>query len=182
MSDTSKREPNHLDAWLTKAEVSAILGVAEKTVDRMSARKEIQKSIRYRRGLSPVVVFHPEDVNRIKEERGQPLESFIVPATSTRSQQLQPAQTALVDLLTALTDRLAEPEPFDFVTLKQARSVSGLPGKYLHQHFVKSGGALKIGGRWHIPRAKLIAFCRHLSDMSNVGHTSDMSKMAMAKA
>ena len=125
MSDTSKFETSlgYLDAWMTKAEAAHYLGVAEKTVERMASRKEVQKNIRYRRGLPPLIVFHPED--RIKEAREQPPEPFLVPAQS-HTQQLPPA---LVECLTAI--RLAH-EPYDLFTLKRAHEASGLPKKYLH--------------------------------------------------
>src|SRR5512146_198105 len=68
------------DGWLTKQEAAHVLQVAEKTIDRMADRSELQKATRKRPGLPPVVVFHPDDVERARRERNKPLPAFLVPS------------------------------------------------------------------------------------------------------
>lgn len=69
------------DDWLTKQQASQLLGVAEKTIDRLAARGEIQKATRQRPGLSPVTVFHPADIARVKAERERSPAPFVMPPT-----------------------------------------------------------------------------------------------------
>jgi hypothetical protein len=177
---------NHnYDGWLTKQEAAASLGLAEKTLDRMAESGKIQKGKRKRAGLPAIAVFHPDDVARIKAERGQEQpEPFLLPADGT-ARELQPAAqqqttTALVQALTAIAERVTAPaelkEPF-FLTLKQAREVSGLPTSYLRQHFIAVGRAVKTGRGWRIRRADLEQFGRD-GHMSNV---SDMSKKTLTQ-
>jgi hypothetical protein len=157
----------NIDSWPTKKAAAEYLGLAEKTLDRMAERGEIQKGLRRQPGRPPVVVFHPDDIERAKQER-EP-EPFVLPTNGTNgtgrelqplSQQQQTTAAALVQVLTAIADRIAEPpaqqlkEPF-FLTMRQAREVSGLPPSYLREHFVESGRAVKTGRGWRIRRADL---------------------------
>jgi predicted DNA-binding transcriptional regulator AlpA len=77
-----------LDDWLTKQQAAQFLGVAEKTVDRMAAKGELQKAERKRPGKAPVVVFHPDDVGRARAVRQQPPPPFIVPHSDTAVQPM----------------------------------------------------------------------------------------------
>ena len=65
--------------WLTKQEAARILQVAEKTIDRLAERGELQKATRKRPGLPPVAVFHPDDVGRARRLREVPAQPFMLP-------------------------------------------------------------------------------------------------------
>lgn len=71
-------QPIPLEHWLTKQEAASFLGVAEKTLDRMAARGEVQKSTRKLPGRPEVVVFHPDDIGRAKMERAKTPAPFII--------------------------------------------------------------------------------------------------------
>lgn len=71
--------------WLTKEQAAAILGVSERTVMRMADSKQIQQGSRARVGGSPLAVYHPGDVERIRSKRAEVnvnVESFVLPADS----------------------------------------------------------------------------------------------------
>lgn len=163
-----------LTEWLTKREAATLLGLSEKSVDRMAERGEIQKATRKQNGKPPAVVFHPADIGRVKTERHQTPAPFIMPNGTAELQTLassqQPAAAAeLVRALTAIADRLAGPaevkEPL-WLTLAEASEASGLPPSYLRKHFLDTGRAVKTGRGWRIRRAEL-------QDVGHVRQTSD---------
>ncbi len=73
-------QPPDLNHWLTKREAAQLLAVAEKTIERMADRAEIQKATRKRPGLPAQVVYHPGDLERIKVAREEPPGAFLVPS------------------------------------------------------------------------------------------------------
>jgi hypothetical protein len=178
MSKTTNKNLNY-DGWMTKQEAAAYLGLAEKTLDRMAESGKIQKAKRKRAGMPALAVFHPGDLANIKAARDEEqTPPFVLPANGT-GRELQPATqqqtaTALVQALTAITERITAPaelkEPF-FLTLKQARAVSGLPSSYLRQHFIAAGRAVKTGAGWRIRRTDL-------EQLGRDGHVADMSEQA----
>lgn len=176
------------DSWLTKDEVAGALGVVQKTVDRLAIKGELQKAVRQRPRLPPIVVFSPADVERIKSEREQP---FVMPngRSGTSSTAVQSASqnstNALVKALTAIADRVAAPpselkEPF-FLSLKQARATSGLPISYLREQLVNTGHAIKTGGGWRISRVQLEHLARTQDRVGQVANMSNMASVATAE-
>ncbi len=171
--------PNHepYDSWYTKQEAAAMLQIAEKTLDRMAGRGEIQKATRKRTGLPPQAIFHPGDIDRLKAAGDSPA-PFVTIGTDVPAHH--PTSAALIQVLTAIADRIAAPmerEPH-FLTLKQAREVSGLPISYLRQHFVDAGRAIKTGGGWRISRAHLEQFAAATANKTTGPTVSNMSNMA----
>jgi hypothetical protein len=78
VSDMSRKPAANTNDWLTKQQAAQTLNVAEKTIDRLAARGELQKTMRKRSGLPPLAVFHPGDVQRIAVERDKPIPPFPV--------------------------------------------------------------------------------------------------------
>jgi hypothetical protein len=157
-----------LTAWMTKQQAAGFLSVAERTIDRLASNGQIQKAMRKRPGKPALCVFYPEDLQRIKDARDQAPLPFIMPQPA--QQAISAPQTALVQALTAIAERVAATvptpalvteikEPF-FLSLKQAREVSGLPLSALREYFIKPGRALRTGAGWRIRRADLEQFGR----------------------
>lgn len=66
--------------WLTKAETAAALSVTEKQVQRFDAAGRIQSAWRRRERGPDVKVYHPDDVDRLRQERRPGLAPFVLPA------------------------------------------------------------------------------------------------------
>jgi hypothetical protein len=64
----SHKLPN-LDRWPTKQETAQVLRCSEKTVNRLVKDGSLQKAVRDRAGLPPVVILNPDDVQREKLAR-----------------------------------------------------------------------------------------------------------------
>ena len=105
-TDMAQTQTDPRDAWMTKLQAAQYFGVAEKTIDRLSARKQIQKTTRKLPGRGPFSIYNPEDLARIKETQAKPLEPFIVPANgSPESHAISPQpQAALVHALTTIAE------------------------------------------------------------------------------
>ena len=164
--------PADLNHWLTKREAAQLLGVAEKTIERLSAKREIQKAERKRLGHSPVVVFNPDELNRIKEAKDQPLEAFPVPEGSepqTAVAKISPPQeqppSALVLALAqaigtaAASSRTILTVPIQervYLTPREAAALAGLPESYIRQKL--ADGTLKgiKAGGWRVRREDIL--------------------------
>lgn len=165
MSTNLATLPENFNDWLTKQQAAVFLNVAEKTIERMAARGQIHKSIRKRPGLPPLCVYHGEDLSKLKAEE-QRRTSFAIPPLDPFVRALN----AIVDRVTAPPTQLALPAPAGapegplqephFLSLKQAREVSGLPPLVLRQQFIERGRALRTGRGWRISRADLERFAR----------------------
>lgn len=168
MSTLSKK-PQNVDDWLTKQEAAAVLGMAEKSLDRMATRGEIQKTMRKRVGLAPQAVFHPGDIERAKAERER--QPFVMPATGngtagpTGVPALSSSGGAAVSL-PAVLQTLAEAIRPDGVrlaekihlTITEASAYAGLPKAHLRRLIAdKKLPALKTGAGWRIRRRDLEA-------------------------
>jgi hypothetical protein len=118
------------------------------------------------------VMLHAGDVERVRHERANPGEK---PVPRVKMQPLHTpvngdAQAALVRALNSIAERFAMPalpaaelkEPF-FLTLKQAREISGLPVSFLRSRFVAAGLAVRTGAGWRIARTELERFARETS-------------------
>jgi excisionase family DNA binding protein len=153
MSDMSSVAAN--TDWLTKAQVAQILGVAEKTVDRLAVKGKLQKQTRERPGLPPVVVFHPGDVERERVARNQPTEAFVVPdgVNSAVGQQLVsrvPDMSELYGLMGGVighaTAEMMVRQDFPvFLTTQQAAEYSGLSEDFLLK-LVRAGTLRRVAG------------------------------------
>ena len=146
--------------WLTKQEAARILQVAEKTIDRLADRGELQKATRKRPGLPPVAVFHPDDVERARKVREIPARPFMFPpavgpVVDVSAQQsdtdVRPVQESSIVPVQAVSDlssvldviglRYAPPL---WLTRDQAVAYSGLSLTYLKKavkwHDIGAGG------------------------------------------
>jgi len=74
--------------WLTKAQAAEAIGVSTKTIEKLAADRRIEQAV-YRRptGGPPIVVFHPDDVARIAQERRTAPAPFVLPADPTSRDQ-----------------------------------------------------------------------------------------------
>lgn len=145
--------------WLTKSEAAHALGVAEKTVERLSKRGQIQQAVRKRLGQASIVVFKPEDIERVKAEQdtAETPGAFLMPAE--KPQQQIAAAASMVDMLRAAVQKPVGVSLTDkvYLTIKEAVMLSGLPVGYLKAK-MKDGSlpALKTGAGWRIKRADLM--------------------------
>jgi hypothetical protein len=75
---------NDYATWRTKGEAAAAIGVATKTIERLAASGKLQQaSRRSTRGGANEVVYHPDDVARLAQERQPgPLAAFVVPGST----------------------------------------------------------------------------------------------------
>jgi hypothetical protein len=104
---------SNLDHWLTKGQAAQRLRVAEKTIDRMANKGALQKAQRAQPGRPPVVVFHPDDVEREFAKRQQ----IIPPFTITGVQTLSNASSEMADRLARPSLAIAKREHVGHVHL-----------------------------------------------------------------
>lgn len=144
---------------MTKSEAAHELGVAEKTVERMAKRGQIQQAVRKRPGYASVSIFKPEDIERLKSEQdtAETPGAFLMPAE--KPQRQAEAALSIVDLLRSAAQKPADVSLIDklYLTVKEAVLLSGLPLGYLRAK-MKDGSlaALKTGAGWRIKRADLM--------------------------
>jgi hypothetical protein len=133
-------EPNHLEAWLTTAEVCARLGISESTLDRQVRGDRWQVRLRPRPGKKPERVFAPHEVEArtpkpVTEVVNDPSNSVSLTGLQSRPQipqipQLDAWSAIGARLLEAMAARPAapapEPAPTLFCTLPEASAISGL--------------------------------------------------------
>ena len=151
------------ESWLTKPQAAQLLGVAEKTIDRMAQAGELHKETLKRPGKVPIVVFHPGDVQRAKDARG-PV-AFVMPETSVqRVSDLEAGQVSTsaskvsrppaLDMSTSMSNLSTVPIKL-WLTLREAVDYSGLPAGTLLE-FMTCGRlpALDLGRRRGQPRRR----------------------------
>ncbi len=147
--------------WKTKAEAVALLGISERTIERMVQAGRIHQAYKHVPGRRPIAVLNPKDISKVKAETIKPVS---VPVTHEDTDGASgalvplPSQNAAASLLTALAS--ATPPRVSvlnklFLTLKEASEYAGLPVAYLRQ-VIGEGTlpALKTGG-YRIRRADL---------------------------
>lgn len=171
------------ESWLTKQQAAQVLGVAEKTIDRMAKAGELHKEILKRPRQAPIVVFHPGDVNRAKAAReaqqspapfvmsekesglsadvsGRPVSDV---SRSMSEVSVPWSDSWIRDMSTRLSNlsKIFPAEPTNlWLTLQEAADYSGLPAAVLVD-FINSGRlpALDIGrrrgGHWRIRKVDL---------------------------
>lgn len=144
--------------WLTKSEAAQALQCAEKTIERLAAKGDLQQGFRRVPGRRPLAVYHPSDIERLKSNSIP----FVSPPLTDQSTPtaLVPAKENSVTLITALTAALAKPPVVAldkklYLNLDEAAEYSGLPRRHL-QRLISDGKleALKLG-RWCIKRSSL---------------------------
>jgi hypothetical protein len=139
-----------LEDWLTKQQAAQFLGVAEKTVDRMAAKGELQKSERKQPGRAPIVVFHPDDVGKAKAARQHAPEPFVM-QTNTAVQPMSDPDVPVRPLLDRLSNVLElaahQSVPLRdkvYLTMAEAHTYSGLSRDVIRQA-VRDGKVKRLG-------------------------------------
>ena len=158
----------NLEDWLTKTQAAAFLKISEKTIERLAAKGELRRESRKRPGVRPLVVYHPDDLQQIKDSQ--------IPHVEIMAQADPQQQSALVpraDLLPSLLQTLFPSDNLPlrdklFFTLKEAARFAGLPQATIRRliHAAKLP-AVKAGG-WRIKRSDLDNIdTRHITDLSD---------------
>ena len=156
----------HLDDWLTKTQAAAFLTISEKTIERLCAKGELRRESRKRSGVRPLVVYHPDDLQQIKDSQ--------TPNVEIMAQADPQQQTALVpraDLPSLLKNLFPSDPPLRdklFLTIKEAARFAGLPQATIRR-LIRSAAlpAVKAGG-WRIRRSDLEQLdSRHFADLSD---------------
>lgn len=151
--------------WLTKAEAAQLLGISERTLERLVARGEVQQAARRIPGRKPLVVLHPGDVEKIRQETAQPAfvvpeqETALTPASANRA--TLPPGPGLVEMLVLSLQRQEQAAQRQeqairrYLTLPEAADYVGLPQSYLRR-LIADGQleAIKAGG-WRVRRIDL---------------------------
>jgi hypothetical protein len=156
--------------WIDKHEAAKSLNMSTRSVLALAQAGEIQS----KREIHPqnnqlTVMLHAGDVERIRHARANPGETAVprVKMQPLHTSGNGDAQAALVQALNSMAERIAMAalpaadlkEPH-FLTLKQARDISGLPVSFLHSRFVATGLAVRTGAGWRIARTELERFAR----------------------
>ena len=159
-----------LDDWFTKSQAAGLLQVSEKTVERLAHKGVIRRETRKRPGVRPLVVYHPDDLQKIKDSQIPRVEIV----SQAEAPQQQPALVPRADLLPSLLQNLfPSPDLIPlrhklFLTLKEAARFAGLPQATIRR-LIHSAAlpAVKAGG-WRIKRSDLEQLdCGHLTDVSD---------------
>jgi excisionase family DNA binding protein len=111
-------EPD-LDQWLTKAEVTKLTGMSEKTIERRVNEGKIRRDYRLIPGRKPLPVLHPDDVKTVSQKVLKPTpmprqsraeQSAVMSPPRELTASSRQTATALTAAVTALTERLAHTE------------------------------------------------------------------------
>jgi len=156
--------------WLTKSEAARATGLSQKTIQTLAKQNKIQ-SHRWHRPNGPwCQLYHPSDIERVKNERKDPREPFVLPQSQpipvwpvpplppdlvkTNGSALGP----LNELVAALYEVYVKPRVTEmiFLSLDDAASLSQLPRRHLRR-LIAAGklDGLKTGKGWRIRRADL---------------------------
>jgi hypothetical protein len=161
--------------WLTKQQAAQALQVSTKTVEKLADAKQIQQA-RWKRptGGPALAVFHPGDVERLRQERNPEAPPFVLPALGEDSAELENVglvpfkrgdaelsiQSLFAELMRSVTSAPKTSasvgiERKVYLNLQEAIAYSGL-GKTCLLGKVRAGklAAAKAGG-WRIRRTDL---------------------------
>jgi excisionase family DNA binding protein len=121
--------------WLTKQEAARIIGISERSVERLVQSGKIRQ--RYLRVAQrrPIAILSPDDVETIRQETIAKIPPPLV-ETEGDSKALATRPTKGTDinaLMAALTATQARQEPKLFLTLREAATYSGLTVAYLRR-------------------------------------------------
>jgi excisionase family DNA binding protein len=108
--------------WPTIQETITRTGISERTLFRRIKEGSLRKAEKKIPGRKPLVVLHPEDVERLEAETLKPIpvsiEGKLVPAKPDTA-------TSLADILTTASTRIKLTEKF-FLSVEEAAQLSGL--------------------------------------------------------
>jgi excisionase family DNA binding protein len=160
------------EGWVTKTEAAEITGLSVRTIERLATSKKIQRAWRRLPGAKPVIVIHPDDVERIRQNAAPPFvttmaentgpngkgQEITVRAPRAVAPAADPASIAGIfqQLLAARPAPAVELKDKLFLRLQEAAEISGLPAAYLRQAIRDERvDAIKTGGGWRIRRSSL---------------------------
>jgi excisionase family DNA binding protein len=139
--------------WKTKAEAVALLGISERTIERMVQAGRIKQAYKRVPNRRPLAVLSPKDLDKVRAETIKPM-SAPVPHEDTdgASRALAPRSSPnnashLLSALASVTPQRVPVASKVFLPLKEASEYSGLPMAYLRR-LIGEGTlpALKTGG------------------------------------
>ena len=139
--------------WLTKQQAAAAIGCSTKTVEKLAQSRQLQQASRRSGTGAHVAVYHPEDVERIRQERNPEAPAFVLPAgaeaggngNSALVVAPRPVEELLRALLAAIqhvsensqNGHVALSERL-FLSVPEAAAVSGLSRAHLRR-LIKAG-------------------------------------------
>ncbi len=145
-----------LSNWLPKQDMARLLGITERQVERLAKEQKIRRGYQRVPGRRPLPVFHPTDIEELRQETLPPIPDN---GKSKKSATLPvPLNRSTANILAALGmvngARVALKDKF-YLTMREAAELSGLPKNYLPR-LVKEGSlpALRAGG-YRIRRSDL---------------------------
>jgi len=174
--------PDH-SSWLTKQQAADAIGVSTKTVEQLAKDRKIEQAVwrPENRGM-PRVVYQPDDVARMAQERRGEAPAFVLPvgvgsptngnghgALTTQIHTGAEAQQSVASSLAAFaaafhalvsessqSSESSQRSEKLFLTVPEAAAVSGLSPTYL-KRAIAAGSiqAVKDGRRWRIRRKDL---------------------------
>jgi excisionase family DNA binding protein len=154
--DTSK--------WLTKQQAADVIGVSTKTVEQLARPRKsqpalIQQAERRRPGKPSIVVYHPDDVERVRAERNPDAAPFVMPPAppdeAAQTEVVLASQNFQTPLEVLLRSMQRPASPRLFMTVEEAADYSGLPRGYLRGLIKEGKLGMKTGSGWRIRRADL---------------------------
>jgi len=155
--------------WLTKQQAAEAIGCSTKTVEKLAAGKQLQHAY-WRRPETGAraVVYHPDDVARLRTERNPEAGPFVLPPVETNRQAAMTlhggvdAARQFMELLAAATSQNSQTRPRVelrhkyFLTVREASELAGLPATEIRRLVATEKlEALKTGAGWRIRRAAL---------------------------
>jgi hypothetical protein len=79
-----KKGSQDYTGWPTKAEAAELLGMSEKTIERLATRGEIQQAYRRIPNRRPTPVFNPADIETLKGQTASG-KAFVVPESAANA-------------------------------------------------------------------------------------------------
>jgi excisionase family DNA binding protein len=150
--------------WLTKKQAAQVTGLSTKTIQILSKKGKLQTHLWPRPGGPLTMLYHPDDVERVRNERKDPREpAFVVPPEPKRVER-SPAkangtsQGSLNAILEAFQEAYTRPRVTEmiFLSLDDASALSQLPRRHLRR-LIATGklDGLKTGLGWRVRRVDL---------------------------
>ncbi len=136
--------PN-LTHYLTRAQAAELLGVSEKTVQRLVRVGKLPQLFRPQNGKPPEAVYNPVDLQRIKAEIPPPLPQ---PQPRPKARH-QPAAVPVPDI--PLTEKI-------WLTMRETAALTGLPMAVLKRsRDERTLPAAQFGRTWRVHRPSLMS-------------------------
>ena len=128
--------------WPTKPEACQQAGISERTLERATSRDEVRTTIRRIPGRKPLKLYHPEDIERIRQSF-LPSEAVRIPTKKVATKR----RLEVADI-TILEKKI-------FLSLDEALIYSGLPRSVITQ-LCQQGRLYAVKrGSWYISRKSL---------------------------